>query len=96
MRVIETTAHVGSDGLLRLEVAIEQRNQNVRVAVVVESSSAQLPPPNGLEDAWAAVHARLEAGGVRVPSPGTDNAGPVKPVELPGTPASQLLIGDRR
>lgn len=38
MRVFETTAHIGDDGMLRLEVPLEQRNQDVRVAVVVESA----------------------------------------------------------
>jgi len=40
MRVIETTGHIGSDGMLRLEVATEQRNQDVRVALVMESVQA--------------------------------------------------------
>ena len=37
MRVIETTAYVGNDGMLRLEVPLDQRNQDVRIALVVES-----------------------------------------------------------
>ena len=40
MRDFETTAHVGDDGMLRLEVPLEQRNQDVRVAVVVEAARA--------------------------------------------------------
>jgi hypothetical protein len=94
MRVIETTAHVGSDGMLRLEVPLEQRDGDVQVAVVVESSPAL--PPTSAADKWAPIRSHLEAAGMRVPPPGLGNAGPIEPVSLPGPPASELLIRDRR
>jgi hypothetical protein len=94
MRVIETTAHVGPDGMLRLEVPLEQRSQDVRVAVVVEWTPTQQPNPT--DDRWASVRTRLAGTGIRVPPPGVDNCGPVDPVDLPGPSASEILINDRR
>ncbi len=94
MKVIETTAHVGSDGMLRLEVPLQRRDQDVHVAVVVESPAT--PPPASAADRWAPLRTSLEAAGIRVPAPGVDNAGPVEPVSLPGPSASEMLIRDRR
>ena len=72
MQVIETTAHVGSDGMLRIEVAMnERRDQDVRVAVVIDSSPRQpvaLPQTgSSLADPWLAYRAKLESAGVAVP-----------------------------
>ena len=94
MRIIETTAHVGSDGMLRVEVPIEQRDRDVNVALIIESPSAAVPKAS--IDKWASVRNRLEIGGLRVPLPGLDNPGPVEPESLPGVSASQVLIRDRR
>ena len=96
MQVIETTAHVGSDGMLRLEVPLEQRNQDVRVALVVESTPAQKSTPDQTDDRWASVRDQLEGTGIRVPPPGINNSDPVDPVVLPGPSASEMLINDRR
>ena len=96
MQVIETTAHVGEDGMLRLEMPLEQHNQDVRVAVVVESTPPRLPASVSTEDKWSAVRGKLGATGLRVPPPGVDNPGPVEPITLPGPSASQMLINDRR
>ena len=96
MRVIETTAHVGPDGMLRLEVPLDERNQDVRVAVVVESAPTRSSQPERSDDKWAAVRSQLEAAGFRVPPPGCTNSGPVNPIDLPGPSASEMLISDRR
>ena len=96
MRIIETTAHVGADGMLRLEVPLEQRNQNVRVAVVVESTPEQKPKPDQINDRWASLRGQLEGTGIRIPLPGIDNPGPVEAVVLPGASASEMLINCRR
>jgi hypothetical protein len=92
MKIIETKAHVDADGMLRLEFAVEQRNQDVQVALIIESPAAPAPAT----DKWAATRAQLEAGGLRVPPPGLDNPGPVEPESLPGMSASEILIRDRR
>lgn len=96
MQVIETTALVGSHGMLRLEVPLEQRDQDVRVAVVVESARAPSAAAETSGDAWSAIRGRLEAAGIRVPPPGVNNTGPVTAIELPGLSASQMFINDRR
>jgi hypothetical protein len=94
MRVIETTAHVGSDGVLRLAVPVAQRDRDVHVALVVDSAgpAASASPA----DTWASVRPALEIAGIRVPPPGVDNPGAVKPLSLPGPSASEMLIRDRR
>ena len=96
MQVIETTAHVGEDGMLRLEMPLEQRNQDVRVAVVVESTPPRLSASAATSDKWSSVRGQPGAAGLRVPPPGVDNPGPVEPVALPGPAASQMLVNDRR
>jgi hypothetical protein len=96
MRVIETTAHIGDDGMLRLEMPLEQRNEDVRIAVVVESAPLRSPKPEAIVDKWAAIRAQAGASSLRVPPPGVDNPGPVEPVTLPGPSASEMLISDRR
>ena len=96
MRVIETTAHVGSDGMLRLEVPVEERERDVRVTVVMESPQPGLPNQASPVDRWASCRTKLESAGIRVPPPGVDNSGPVKAVVLPAPSASQVLISDRR
>jgi hypothetical protein len=92
MKIIETRARVGSDGMLRLEVPVERCNQDVQVALIIESPSATPPEL----DRWAPVRGRLEAAGIRVPPPGLENPGPVEPESLPGPSASEILIRDRR
>lgn len=96
MRVIETTAHVGSHGMLRSELPLEQYNQDVRLAVVVE---AIVPLSNVVEnpnDRWALVRDRMTASGFHIPPAGLENAGAVAPLELPGISASEMLVSERR
>ena len=93
MQIIEATAHVGGDGILRLEVPVAQRDRDVQVALVVESPPAPAAP--GV-DKWAAVRARLEAGGIHVPPPGSGRLEPFELIALPGPTASEILIRDRR
>jgi hypothetical protein len=94
MRVIQTTAHVGSDGMLRLQVPTEQRNQDVHVALVVETLTPV--PVEKAADRWEAVREQMIAAGLRVPAPGVRNPGPVQPIELSGPTASEILVSDRR
>jgi len=75
---------------------MEQRSQDVRVALVVESTPAQRPKSDQIDDRWASVRDRLAGTGIRVPAPGVENCGPVEPVVLPGPSASEMLINDRR
>jgi len=96
MRIIETTAHIGPDGMLRVEVPVDDRDKDVRVAVVVESMAGQFPARQGNLDKWAEFRARLEAHGLRVPPPWIDNPGEISPIALPGPSASEALISDRR
>ncbi|HET6250291.1 MAG TPA: hypothetical protein VFE47_21555 [Tepidisphaeraceae bacterium] len=95
MRIIETTAHIGSDGMLRLEVPLEQRNRDVRVAVVVESAIAQ-QRSEPVDDQWAGVREKAKSAGIHTPPAGVVNCGPVEPIVLPGRSASEILISDRR
>ncbi len=96
MQVIETTAHVSPDGMLRLELQAGQPNQEVQVAVVVEPIPPQAPNSPQPDDRWASVREKFVAAGFRVPAPGLNNIAPIRPIELPGISASELLIGDRR
>ena len=96
MRVIETTAHIGNDGMLRLEMPLDQPNQDVRVAVVVESAPPFASAPEAIADKWVSIRGQAGVSGLRVPPPGLDNPGPVEPVTLPGLSASQMLINDCR
>ena len=96
MRVIETTAHIGDDGMLRLEMPLEQRNEDVRVAVVVASAPLRSITPEAVVDRWASIRVEAGACGLRVPPPGVDNPGPVEPGRLPWPSASEMLISDRR
>lgn len=96
MRVIETTAYVGSDGMLRLEVPLEQRSQDVRIALVVESPPLLMLKPGPIDDRWGSMRNRVAGTSIRLPAPGVTNGGPVEPVVLPGLSASETLINDRR
>lgn len=82
--------------MLRLVVPLEQRSQDVRVALVVESTPERRPKPDQIDDPWASVRDGLTGTGIRVPAPGVNNCGPVEPVVLPGPSASEMLINDRR
>ncbi len=94
MQVIETTAHIGADGMLRIEVPVKRHQGEVRVAVVVESEQAQAVA--AAPDKWSPIRAQLVAAGISVPPLGKENSPQVEPVSLPGTSASEMLIADRR
>lgn len=96
MTAIERTVYVGPDGMLRLEIPVKERNRDVAVVVVVHDEPAANRASDAREDSWAACRQKLEGAGMRVPPPGVTNAGPVVPVDLPGPPASEILIRDRR
>jgi hypothetical protein len=78
--------------MLRLAVPIDERDRDVRVALVVDT----LASAPASADKWAAVREKLEAAGIRVPPPGADYADEVEPEVLPGPSASEILIRDRR
>ena len=96
MRVIETTAHVGNDGLLRLEVPLDERNQDVRVTVVVESPLPSAKEADSIADPWAPYRAKLEASGVQVPPPGAWHPRHGDPLRFDGPSVSETLVKDRR
>jgi hypothetical protein len=83
--------------MLRLELPVKERDRDVAVVVVVNDvPSDDRGPLAALDDAWSDCRQKLEAAGLRVPAPGLTNPGPVNPIDLPGPPASELLIRDRR
>jgi hypothetical protein len=48
MIVIETTAHIGADGMLRLAVFVGLPEQDVHVVLVIHpQSSTSIPPAEG-------------------------------------------------
>jgi hypothetical protein len=96
MRVIETIARVGPDGMLRLELPVGQPNQDLQVALVVEPMQPRAPAAESLDDRWASVRGRLTAAGFSVPPPGLNPGAPAEPLELPGMSASEMLVRDRR
>ena len=51
MKTIELTSHVGEDGILRLELPIDMRDQDLDVLVVLNPVSGQAPGARG-EDLW--------------------------------------------
>ncbi len=95
MRVIETNARVGADGMLRLVLPMDCPNEDVRVAVVVESAVANQGLLN-VDDPWAGSRAKLEASGIRVPPPGAWTERKVPILKVDGPPVSQTLVEDRR
>jgi hypothetical protein len=99
MTTIETTANVGSDGVLRLEVPIGQAGQALKIVLVI---TPQLPVPTQSalaceDDPWREYRAKL-AGveGITLPPPVRREYRRVEPIDLPGPSASEILIRDRR
>ena len=96
MVTVETTTHIGSDGILRLETPVAMRDQDVRVVLVVQEE----PPgkaTGGKADAGdKSVEERLKAAGITSPPKGAWHAVPYEPLELPGPPISETLVNDRR
>lgn len=99
MRVIETTAYVGADGMLRLEVPLEQRDQDVRVALMVESQPPKVdaePHSSSAHDPWASYREKLKGSGIQFPAPGSWTPRGSAPLRFEGRSASETLVGDRR
>lgn len=102
MATIETTANVGPDGVLRLEMPIGRAGQTVKVVLeVLPQLPAPIPPaqltPVAEDDPWRDYRATpVEAEGIALPPPGRRKYRPVVPVDLPGPSASEILIRDRR
>ncbi len=93
MDAIEITAHIGPDGVLRLELPVSEKDRDVDVTVVVRPQDAS--PRRSAES----VCSRGESGpSILLPSPGSWNQETVVPLDL-GTSelsASEMLVRDRR
>ena len=97
MTALQTTVHVGPDGILRLEVPVEERDRDVTVTITVsEPQITSETSAAGAVDPWAPYRARLEAAGLRVPPPGSWNARRIPLLKFDGPPVSQTLVEDRR
>jgi hypothetical protein len=102
MRVIETTVHIGSDGMLRLEVPVDARDQDVHVAVVVGPASptasittAKTPSMSNAapsKDSWAPLRSRLAGTGLHVPAPGSWTHRQTAPMQFDSPPVAQTLV----
>jgi hypothetical protein len=92
METIELSAHVGQDGLLRIEVPVADRNRDVRVSLIVHPA-AQGAPSSSAQGVGAAP---IET--IRAPLAGSWNREPVSMLEpkAAGPSTSELLVGDRR
>lgn len=80
MRTIETTVHVGSDGVLRLDMPVGHlghRDQDLNVLLVIQP---HVP----------------DAGAIVWPEPGSWNHALPDPIDVGDPPASQTLVEDRR
>jgi len=64
MKTIELTSHVGGDGILRLEVPVDVRNQDLDVLVVVNPVAQQARERTG-HDRWPPGFFELTAGAFR-------------------------------
>jgi hypothetical protein len=97
MTAIQRTIHVGEDGILRLELPVDQKNRDLKVVVVVETSAPdESRSAPHTHDPWAIYRARLEAAGFRVPTPGSWAERQAAPLEVQGAAVSQTLVEDRR
>ena len=102
MVTVKTTGHVGSDGLLRLEVPCQPSDRDVHVVVLI--SEQPIPDAGGLEaeDRWkehrAAAARDPEAwAGIEIPAPGSWNSHHPARIRIDdGTTASEQLVKDRR
>jgi hypothetical protein len=96
MLTVETTTHIGSDGILRLETPVAIKDHDVRVVLVVQEE----PPATSAEkkpgEVRTSVAERLKAAGIISPPKGAWNAVPYEPPDIPGPPISETLVNDRR
>lgn len=90
MRVYETTTHVGNDGRLRLDLPVDEKGQDVHVAVVVEAQ------PKAGSSSVMDQHARLRSTGISVPEPGSWSRRKRARLAVTGPLVSQTLVEDRR
>ncbi|MFB3891070.1 MAG: hypothetical protein ACE15C_03495 [Phycisphaerae bacterium] len=100
MVTIEKTAHVSSDGILRVEVPVPERDKDIRFVLVVDTQVAA-PVATEAEDHWKELREKLArnpgaAVGITLPPPGPWRYEPFDPIDLPGPTASEILIRDRR
>jgi hypothetical protein len=93
MRVYETTTHVGSDGRLRLDMPVQEKGQDVQVAVVVEPKASDSLSAG---DSLQADRSKLEAAGVSIPALGAWSRRKTPRLVVAGLPVSQTLLEDRR
>jgi len=97
MQTIETTAHVGSDGILRVEAPVAIKNQDVCVVLVIQRVSNEARPGARKKRAAEAakekerIHPNLAF--LRTSGWVPD---PYEPLVLPGPSASETLVNDRR
>ena len=93
METIETTAHVGPDGVLRLEVPVTEKDRDVDVTLVVRPQDTSSRRP-----AESAGSRGENGASIRLPSPGSWNQETVVPLDLgtSGLSASEMLVRDRR
>ena len=95
MVTIQTHAYAGEDGVLRFEIPTKEKNRDVQVTLLIggpERDDAQ-------DDPLAELRARLAGrpdSALTLPPPGRPAYVPFKANELPGPPASEMLIRDRR
>jgi hypothetical protein len=82
MHTLETTAHTGSDGVLRLEVPTGRPNQTMEVVVIAHVL--------GEEEQ----ESRLLKQGIRPPTRWNDREG--LPLQLGDPPVSETVVEDRR
>ncbi len=97
MDVIERRAHTDQNGVLRLETSVGRADADCTVVIYVQS---QAGPLSDADDPWRDVRERVAANGgeriIKVPPPGQAAPTSFEPNDLPGPPASEILIRDRR
>ena len=83
MQTIDTKVHIGTDGILRLELPVESRDQDVRVTIQINDG------PTGVSSAGLPAY-------MRAPSPRNSQRTEFARIEVKGKTVSQQLIDDRR
>ena len=99
MTTIQTQTYVGPDGVLKLELPVEERDRQVQVVVVVQAKETSMDqahrsgtPAAGSSDQMA----RLAAAGMGVPERREWLPRSVPPLPTQGKLASESLVEDRR
>ncbi len=102
MSTIQLSAHVGSDGVLRLEVPVTERDRDVDVILVVRAQDeppqreGAVPGQSGMADVASLVGENGVS--IRFPPPGGWSGEPVAALDGGASElsASDLLVRDRR